>query len=219
MKVDPTENELVPAVFAPTSTVEVGQLAVAIGSPFGLDQTVTAGIVSAVNRVEFGGSNPTDQIPVEFIQTDAPINPGNSGGALADRQGRVVGMNTQIRTAGVADSGNVGVGFAVPSDTIVLIANRIVDGESLELAFLGIRGESPTDGTIGAVIVQVDPETPAEAAGLEEGDLIVGLEGEIVASMDELAAEVKLYRPGEMVEFEILRDGQRLLADVTLGSL
>ena len=218
VRVDPAENDLIEAVFAPTSTVEVGQLAVAIGSPFGLDQTVTAGIVSAVNRVEFGGSDPTERIPVEFIQTDAPINPGNSGGALADRQGRVVGMNTQIRTAGVTESGNVGVGFAVPSDTIILIATRIVNGESLELAFLGIRGDSPTDGTVGAVIVEVDPDTPAELAGFEEGDLIVGLEGEVVASMDELAAEVKLYRPGETVEFEILRDGERLVADVTLGS-
>lgn len=215
--VDPESVVMVPAVFAPTETVEVGQLAVAIGSPFGLDQTVTSGIVSAVNRVTEGGSDLENTTPVEMIQTDAPINPGNSGGALADRQGRVIGMNTQIRTSGF-DAGNIGVGFAVPSDTIVLIAQRIVAGESLDLAFLGIRGESPVDGTQGAVIVSVDPDTPAERGGLAVGDRIVALDGEAVTSMAELAANVMLYRPGETVVVELIRDGERLVTDITLAS-
>lgn len=213
--VDPDEVEMVAAVFAPTETVEVGQLAVAIGSPFDLDQTVTAGIVSAVNRITEGGSDPADPSLVEMIQTDAPINPGNSGGPLADRQGRVVGMNTQIRTSG--GNGNIGVGFAVPSDTIVMIAQRIVDGESLELAFLGIRGETPTDGTEGAVIVDVEADTPAAAGGLEIGDRIVSLDGVPIASMGELAIQVQFHRPGETVEVEFVRDGERLVADVVLG--
>lgn len=218
VEVDPDEVELVQAVFAPTETVEVGQLAVAIGSPFGLDQSVTAGIVSAVNRINsFGGSDPSNPVDVEMIQTDAPINPGNSGGALADRDGRVIGMNTQIRTDGVS-TGNVGVGFAVPSDTIVLIAQRIVDGESLELAHLGVSGATPTDGTVGALIQSVVSGAPADNGGLEAGDLIVGLDGEVVSSMAELSAEVKLYRPGDQVQVEIVRDGERLETTVILGS-
>ncbi len=176
---------------------------------------MTAGIVSAVNRITEGGSDPADPSLVEMIQTDAPINPGNSGGPLADRQGRVVGMNTQIRTSG--GNGNIGVGFAVPSDTIVMIAQRIVDGESLELAFLGIRGETPTDGTEGAVIVDVEADTPAAAGGLEIGDRIVSLDGVPIASMGELAIQVQFHRPGETVEVEFVRDGERLVADVVLG--
>jgi putative serine protease PepD len=218
VQVDPAEAELVEAVFAPTSTVEVGQLAVAIGSPFGLDQSVTAGIVSAVNRInEFGGSDVSRPVDVEMIQTDAPINPGNSGGALADREGRVIGMNTQIRTAGDTN-GNVGVGFAVPSDTIVLIAERIVNGESLELAVLGVSGDTPTDGTVGALIQSVVSGAPADRAGLEAGDLIVSLNGGVISSMAELSADVKLYRPGDQVDVELVRDGERLETAVTLGA-
>jgi putative serine protease PepD len=219
VQVDPTEADLVQAVFAPTETVQVGQLAVAIGSPFGLDQSVTAGIVSAVNRINnFGGSDPTNPVDVEMIQTDAPINPGNSGGALADRDGRVIGMNTQIRTAGNDDIGNIGIGFAVPSDTIVLIAQRIVDGESLDLAHLGVSGATPTDGTVGALVQSVVSDAPADNAGLQAGDLIVSLGGELISSMAELSAEVKLFRPGDLVQVELLRDGERLETTVTLGS-
>jgi putative serine protease PepD len=218
VQVDPTEADLVAASFAPTSSVEVGQLAVAIGSPFGLDQSVTAGIVSAVNRInEFGGSDPERPVDVEMIQTDAPINPGNSGGALADRNGLVIGMNTQIRTSG-GGGGNVGVGFAVPSDTIVLIAQRIIAGESLELARLGVSGETPTDGTVGALVIAVVENAPASQAGLVAGDLIIGLDGEVVSSMAELSAEVKLFRPDDVVSLEFIRDGERLQTAVTLGS-
>ncbi len=218
VQIDPSEEALVAASFAPTSSVQVGQLAVAIGSPFGLDQSVTAGIVSAVNRInEFGGSDPTNPVDVEMIQTDAPINPGNSGGALADRNGLVIGMNTQIRTAGV-NSGNVGVGFAVPSDTILLIAERIVAGESLELAHLGVSGETPADGTVGALVIAVVEDAPAARAGLQAGDLIVSLDGEVVRSMVELSAEVKLFRPDDVVSVEFVRDGERLRTTVTLGA-
>ena len=218
VQVDPAEADLVAASFAPTSSVEVGQLAVAIGSPFGLDQSVTAGIVSAVNRInEFGGSDPNNSVDVEMIQTDAPINPGNSGGALADRNGLVIGMNTQIRTAGDT-SGNVGVGFAVPSDTILLIAERLVAGESLALAHLGISGETPADGTVGALVIAVVDGAPAAGGGIEAGDLIVGLDGEPVNSMAELSAQVKLYRPDEVVNLEFIRDGERLQTSVTLGA-
>ena len=217
VQVDSSGLGLVEATFAPSQTVEVGQLAVAIGSPFGLDQSVTAGIVSAANRINpFGGSNEANPVPVEMIQTDAPINPGNSGGALANRDGHVIGMNTSIRTDGSSD--NAGVGFAVPSDTIVLIAERIINGESLELGFLGVSGDTPTDGTLGALVTSVVPGAPADDAGLKVGDLILSVDGAVVATMEELAADFKFFRPGELVKIEVLRDGERLVFDVTVGS-
>jgi len=218
VQVDPAEVDLVAAVFAPTASVDVGQLAVAVGSPFGLDQSVTAGIVSAVNRINpFGGSDPDNPVPVAMIQTDAPINPGNSGGALADRQGRVIGMNTSIRTGG-ASSDNAGVGFAVPSDTIVLIAQRIVNGESLELGFLGVSGDTLTDGTMGAIVTGVVEGAPAEEAGMEVGDLIISVNGEVVRTMEELAAVFKFFRPGELVDIVVLRDGERMTFPIVVGS-
>ena len=218
VQVDPEGLDLVEAVFAPTESVEVGQLAVAIGSPFGLDQSVTAGIVSAVNRInQFGGSDPSNPVTVEMIQTDAPINPGNSGGALANKDGHVIGMNTSIRTDGVTTA-NVGVGFAVPSDTILIIAERIVNGESLELGFLGINGATPTDGTLGALVSTVVDGSPADVAGLEIGDLIIEVDGEVVTTMEQLSADFKFFRPGDEIEIDILRDGQRLTLPVTVGS-
>lgn len=217
--VDPDEvNSLVQAIFAPTSEVRVGQLAVAIGGPFGLDQSVTSGVVSAINRVLLeGGSDPENPSPVEMIQTDAPINPGNSGGALADRFGRVIGINTQIRTAG-PNSGNVGVGFAIPSDTIVLIARRIVSGESLDIGFLGIQGETPTDGSHGALVTSVVDGSPADDSGIKAGDLIIAVNGKEITSMADLAAEIKLFRPGESVDILLLRDGIRLTVQAILAA-
>ena len=218
IKVDPAGHDLVQAVLAPAHTVEVGQLAVAIGSPFGLDQTVTAGIVSAIGRVNRqAGSDINNQGPVSMIQTDAPINPGNSGGPLADREGRVIGMNTSIRTDGQTE-GNIGVGFAVPSETVDLIARRIVSGESLDFGFLGISGRTPTDGGQGANIEDVVADSPADLAGLEIGDRIMAVDGELIRSMDELAAQIQLYRPGDTATMTVTRDGVQLDIDIVLGS-
>ena len=217
--VDPDEvNVLIPANFAPTSTVEVGQLAVVIGGPFGLDQSVTAGVVSAINRVLMGGGSDLENPnPVEMIQTDAPINPGNSGGALADRHCRVIGINTQIQTTSLA-GGNVGVGFAIPSDTIVLIARRIVNGESLDVGFLGIQGNTPTDGSPGALVTSVVDGSPADDSGIRAGDLIIAVDGKEISSMADLAAEIKLFRPGEAVDILLLRDGTRLTVRAILAA-
>ncbi len=212
LRVQPVEG-LVPATFAPLSSVEVGQMAVAVGSPFGLDQTVTAGIVSAVGRVvpSFGNGR------VAMIQTDAPINPGNSGGALADIEGRVVGMNTSIRTDGT--QGNQGVGFAVPAETLKLVAERIVNGESLETGFLGVEGVTPTDGSVGARLTGVRPDTPAAVAGLEEGDLLVEFAGVPITGIEQLAAQVQLRTPGSPVEVVVVRDGEPVTVTVVLGSV
>lgn len=209
-----TDMTLTPAVFADRSTVEVGQLAVAVGSPFGLQQSVTSGIVSAVGRAVREGTG--DSAFVEMIQTDAPINRGNSGGALANSNGQVIGMNTLIQTDG--SFGNIGLGFAIPSDIALNIAQRILSGESTELGFLGVYGADPEIGLPGALVVEVSPDTPAEQAGLMAGDLIVLIDGEVVSTFTELAAKVQFRVPGTEVELEVVRDGEHINLTVVIGS-
>ena len=216
VRVDPGAAELVAAPFAPASSVRVGQLAVAIGSPLGFTGTVTAGIVSAVRIHVEGGSDPTSPVPVEMIQTDAAINRGNSGGALADWQGRVIGMNTMIHTT---SGGSIGLGFAVPSDTVDLIATRIVKGESLELGYLGISGQAAEGDIAGVAVVEVLPGSPAAEAGLEAGDVIVSLDSEPMHDIAELAAAIKLRRPGEAVELTIRRGDDVYVATAVLDAL
>ena len=216
VRVDPGAAELVAATFAPASSVRVGQLAVAIGSPLGLTGTVTAGIVSAVRIQVQGGSDPNSPVPVEMIQTDAAINRGNSGGALADWQGRVIGMNTMIQTT---SGGNIGLGFAVPSDTVDLIATRIVKGESLELGYLGISGQAAEGAIVGVVVVEVLSGSPAEEAGLLAGDIIVSLDSEHMHDIAELAAAIKLRRPGEAVVLTIRRGDDVYVATAVLDAL
>ena len=216
------DSSLVPAVFAFTEDIHVGQLAVALGSPFDLDRTVTAGIVSAVGRVidSYGCQSgfSAECAGVSMIQTDAPINPGNSGGPLADREGRVIGMNTAIQSTGFA-TGNIGVGFAIPSDTVVLVARRLILGEPIGTAWLGIRGESTIDGRPGALIVEVVEGSPAELAGLLVGDRVFRSDGRIVRDMGALRADIQIRLPGSRVELEYERDGEVGLALVQLGDL
>ncbi len=214
---------LVPAVFAFSEDLEVGQLAVAVGSPFDLDRTVTSGIVSALGRVieSYGceSGSGADCAGVAMIQTDAPINPGNSGGPLADRDGRIIGMNTSIQIGGAFTGGNIGLGFALPSDTVVLVARRLITGEPVGTAWLGIRGESPIDGNFGAVIVEVIEGSPASDAGLLEGDRIFRSDGQIIRDMPALRADIQIRLPGTSVDLEVDRDGAILLIEVDLGAL
>ena len=219
---EPAEG-LVPAVFAFSEDLRVGQLAVAVGSPFDLDRTVTSGIVSALGRVidSYGCESGVgaDCAGVAMIQTDAPINPGNSGGPLADREGRVIGMNTSIRSGGVFAGGNIGLGFALPSDTVVLVARRLIAGQPVGTAWLGIRGESPTDGSPGAVVVEVVEGSPAHAAGLTEGDRIFRSDGRIIRDMPALRADIQIRLPGTSVDLEVDRAGGIVLIEVDLGAL
>jgi len=202
-----------PAVAIAEAEPVVGQAAVALGSPFGLDQTVTAGIVSAVDR-------PVDNsmgIAVNMIQTDASINPGNSGGALVDRNGALVGINTAI----FSQSGeNNGIGFAIPVDTALDVAAKIVAGESTAKAGLGLTGPTDTpSGEAGAYVQSVVPGGPAEAAGIRAGDNIVGVDDDDVRSFDQLRGVISAYTPGDEVTVTLERDGERLTVDVTLGTL
>ena len=213
---------LVPAVFAFTEDLRVGQLAVALGSPFDLDRTVTSGIVSALGRVidSYGCENGpgADCAGVAMIQTDAPINPGNSGGPLADRQGRVIGMNTSIRSGGIFAGGNIGLGFAIPSDTVVLVAQRLIDGEPVGTAWLGIRGQSPTDGSLGALVVEVVEGSPAHAAGLRVDDRVFRSDGRPIRDMPALRADIQIRLPGSSVTLEVDRGGEILRLEVDLGA-
>ena len=218
------DNSLTPAQFASSQNLRVGQLAVAVGSPFELNQTVTAGIVSAIGRVEpsygceIAGTMSAECAGVAMIQTDAPINPGNSGGPLADRNGHVIGMNTSIRTEGFL-SANVGVGFAIPSDTVLLVAQRLISGEPIGTAFLGILGETPTDGRAGALIIEVQESSPAYKAGLEVGDLIIRVDRRPILNMQALRADIQLRLPGDEVTLEYIRGEKILEAVVRLASL
>ena len=210
IKIDPTEDMPV-AVLATGVQVKVGQVAIAIGSPFGLDQSVTAGIISAVGR---SAETPGGVIPA--IQTDAPINTGNSGGALADRTGRVIGINDSIVTGGGESTGNLGVGFAVPIDIAKAVADRIVAGEPTEAGFLGVEGADATGAHTGAAITSVSPNSPADQAGLAEADIVVAINGAPVSSMIDLAAKVRTHQPGESVELTVVTDGAERVVTVTL---
>ena len=218
------DNSLTPARFGSSQNLRVGQLAVAVGSPFELNQTVTAGIVSAIGRVEpsygceIAGTMSAECAGVAMIQTDAPINPGNSGGPLADRNGHVIGMNTSIRTE-VFLSANVGVGFAIPSDTVLLVAQRLISGEPIGTAFLGILGETPTDGRAGALIIEVQESSPAHKAGLEVGDLIIRVDRRPILNMQALRADIQLRLPGDEVTLEYIRGEKISEAVVRLASL
>lgn len=213
VKVDPDEvaEGLAVAELALGERIEVGQLAVAVGSPFGLDQTVTAGVISTVDRPV-----PTADGAVAMLQTDAPINPGNSGGALADRDGRVIGINDAI----ASESGsNAGIGFAVPIGTAAAVAERLVAGEPVEFAMLGVRtAPSPSGAGDGALVAEVVPGSAADRAGLEQGDRVTALDGEPVRDQLDLVARVRAHQPGDDVVLVVERDGDEDEITVTLGT-
>lgn len=186
------------AVLGYGTTPRVGETAVALGSPFGFEQTVTAGIVSATGRNVNG---------VPMVQTDAAINPGNSGGPLVDGLGRVIGINDVIFTRG---GGSDGIGFAISIDVAIVVAEQILAGEAVQLASLGVETIPNTTGEGGAVVRQVIPESPADQAGLVVGDRIVAVGGTTVLDPGELFAAIVSSRPGAQVEIGLVRDGRQL---------
>ena len=210
VQIDPA-LDLAVADIGPLSTVEVGQTAVAVGSPFGMENVVTVGVVSALNQV-LGGEN---MPPLGMIQTDAPINSGNSGGALADLQGRVIGMNVAITST--LGGGNIGVGFATPIEVAIWIAEELRAGREVRFGFLGITGFTPALGEPGAIVASVTPGGPAEAAGMEVNDRIVAFDGQPVSSMNELTVAVRLRAPGTEVPVEVVRGDQLIRLFIPLG--
>jgi putative serine protease PepD len=153
---------------------------------------------------------------IDMFQTDAPINPGNSGGALVDRQGRLVGMNTSIRTSGSTSNGSVGVGFAVPSDTIKAAVDRMLKGETTDLAFLGVGGANVESNPAGVLVGSVSANSPASSAGIRQGDLITEINGEKVATFADIRVRIQTAKPGDVFEIKLTRDGQSQTVKATL---
>lgn len=204
-------SDLPAAPLALDEQLQVGQLAVAIGSPFGLEGTVTSGVVSALNQTVPSQTGDLQSL----IQTDAPINPGNSGGALANRDGEVIGINVSIFSG---SGGNVGVGFAVPIDVAHDLAQSVVAGEPIERAVLGIFGTNTESGTAGALVTGVQEGSGAEAAGIQVGDVITSVEGVRVEGITDLVAQLRSHQPGDTVTLEIERGEETIQLDVELGA-
>ena len=228
LRLDGAEN-LTPATFADSDEVQVGDVAVAIGAPLGLSNTVTDGIISATDRAVATGGTPDEATVIDAIQTDAAINPGNSGGALVNGAGEVIGINTAIATvaSGVpgaqGQSGNIGVGFAIPSNTAQRTAQEIIDTGSATRAYLGVRAQTQSDrgnsevGT-GAQVVSVEPDSAAAEAGIRSGDVITAVGDRPVTTSTELTAAIRSQAPGEEVELTVRRGSGTETVEVTLGS-
>jgi serine protease Do len=205
--------------WGPSAGLQVGDPIIAIGNPFGVGTTVTSGIVSARGRDLHNG--PYD----DFIQVDAAINHGNSGGPLLDATGEVVGVNAAIYSP---NDGNVGVGFAIPSDQARTIVARLVENGTIERGYLGVQIQPVTqdlaaalglDQAKGALVARVEPDTPAAKAGLQTGDVIVGLDGQEVADARALSRQVADLAPDSAQSLKVIRDGKEMNVSVTIGQL
>jgi S1-C subfamily serine protease len=237
VRVDASATALKPLPLGDSDRVRVGDPVVAIGNPFGLDRTATAGIVSALQRL----ITAPNQFTIDHvIQTDAPINRGNSGGPLLNTRGQVIGVNTSIETGGVS-TGNVGIGFAVPSNTVKDVVAQILQTGRVDHAHLGIGGQNVTPDLAesynlpvraGVIVEEVRTGSGAAKAGLQGGetrvvvagqtfilggDIIVALGGTKVGSIQELRDAIAAHAPGDEVELTIYRDAARTSVTVTLG--
>jgi len=237
LKVDPDGLNLAPLELGSAEKVQVGDPVIAIGNPFGLDRTLTTGVVSALQRRI---SAPNGEGISNVIQTDAAINPGNSGGPLIDAAGRVIGINSQIET-GAGGGGNVGIGFAVPIDTAKQILPQLKSTGKVQRAYLGVSSLT-IDGSLnpldlptksGVLIQTVQAGSPGAQAGIRAGgyssslsgndivlggDIIQSVDGEIVRSSDELASVISARKPGDQVTLGLLRDGKKLRLRTKLDS-
>lgn len=216
-------SDLPTATLGSSDDLSVGQEVVAVGSPFGLESTVTSGIVSALDRPITAGSTPDGSTVFPAIQTDAAINPGNSGGALVDTEGQVVGINTAIRTdsSAAAAGGSIGLGFAIPVDEARPIADQLSQGETPTHARIGVTVSDALDenGVLGgARIEEVGSGGAAADGGLEADDVVVRVEGDLIGSSNDLVATIRGYRPGDEVTLTVVRDGEVEEAEVQLES-
>ncbi|MER6951098.1 trypsin-like peptidase domain-containing protein [Nonomuraea sp. NPDC000554] len=211
--------------------LKVGDAVLAIGSPLGLEGSVTAGIVSALDRTVSAGGEQQQQVPPGWgqqqqqqesstttiggaIQTDAAINPGNSGGALVNAAGQLVGINTAIATGG--GTGNIGVGFAIPVNTAKQVSEQLISSGKVSHAFLGVSVTDATGDVPGALVRQVTDGSPAQKAGLQQGDLITKLGNVAVDGGDTVLGQVRGFKPGQQVKLTYVRDGKTHDVTVTL---
>jgi S1-C subfamily serine protease len=237
LKIDAQARALTPLPLGGSNAIRVGDPVVAIGNPFGLERTVTAGIVSALQRQI---QAPNGYTIDEVIQTDAPINQGNSGGPLLNAKGEVIGVNSQIESE---SGGNVGIGFAVPIDTVKEVVSQVLQTGKVEHAYLGVRMVEISDSLLasyrlpvdqGALVVEVVPGSPADDAGLQGGDedvvidgnsyslggdIVTSVDGEPVTSPDDLRRIVQSKDPGDSLTLGIQRDDSEETVTVTLGRL
>jgi putative serine protease PepD len=212
---------LVTAALGKSDGVVVGDPVVAIGSPLGLAGTVTTGIVSALDRpVRLSGEGSDTNAVINAVQTDAPINPGNSGGALVDATGAVIGINTAIASLGANGAGgSIGLGFAIPIDTVRSVSEQLISTGHAVHASLGVNTRSVTDGARdGALVLNVEPRSAGADAGIREQDVVIAVDGNPVGSSEELAVAVDARRPGDTVTVEIVRGGRSQKVTATLGT-
>nr|WP_280762400.1 trypsin-like peptidase domain-containing protein [Prescottella agglutinans] len=197
-----------------SSDVRVGQDVVAVGSPLGLNKTVTRGIVSALNRpVRLSGEGTDTDAVIDAVQTDAAINPGNSGGPLIDMEGRVIGINSAIRSE---SGGSVGLGFAIPIDDVTAVAQELIRGGVMHHPEIGVNARTViNDATSGAQVANVQAGSPAEKAGIAEGDVIVKVGDRTVAGADELVVAVHEQTIGQPVPVQLIRSGRTVDVQVT----
>jgi len=204
--------------FGNSNKLQVGDFVTAIGSPFGLEQTVTSGVVSALNR-----SHPKIEGYQSFIQTDAPINPGNSGGALVNMQGKLIGINTAIIAP---TAGNTGIGFAIPSNMAKAVISQLLKYGKVERGVLGVIVQKLTpslanamalSGHTGAVVTQVLPNSPADDSGIKSGDLITQIDKTNIRGAEQLQNTVGLIKPDTSINMTVIRDHQSRIIEATIG--
>jgi S1-C subfamily serine protease len=200
--VEAEDLELKPLTLGDSDTVQVGDPTVAIGNPFGLERTLTTGVVSALQRRL---TAPSGFAIDNVIQTDAALNPGNSGGPLLDAGGRVIGINSQIATGGGnASGGSVGIGFAVPVNTAKDVIPQLEAAGHVERAYLGIQGVEAPDGV---TVEHLQPDSPAVAAGIRQGDVLARLAGRTVRHMDDVTRILAEHKPGDVIDVEVRSGG------------
>jgi serine protease DegQ len=207
---------------------DVGETAIAIGTPLGLENTVTAGIVSALHRAIPGAAQQAPGL-VDLLQTDAAISPGNSGGALVDDEGRIMGVNVAYLPPNPpGQRGAVSIGFAIPAPTVRDVVEQLLEDGTVEHAYLGIQpstltpevaAQLGTDRQSGVVVLDVVEGSPAAAAGLAPGDLLVALDGEPLDTAEDLLGALRRAEPGQAVSLDIVRDGEELTLDAELADL
>ncbi len=224
LKIDATGLPTLP--LGDSSKVRVGDLVLAMGQPFGLSHTVTMGIVSAKGRTERDGLDLNPQGYEDFIQTDAAINPGNSGGALVDMHGDLIGINTAILSGG--GGGNQGIGFAVPVNMARAVMDQLIAHGKVSRGYLGVQIQEITPpmaksfqltDTRGALVAEVEPNTPAAAAGIQRGDIIREMDGQPVENSTQLRLRISMMPPGTIVHLKLLRDGVEKAVTVKLGEV
>ena len=218
--IDPPEG-LVPAALGASSVLRVGDPVIAFGAPLGLSQTVTSGIVSALDRPVTTGDAENTSSYINAVQTDAAINPGNSGGPLVNLAGEVVGVNSAIATTGGGGlggggSGNIGVGFAIPIEQVRTTADQILKTGEARYPVIGAKVQTGGAGSTGALITEVNSGAPADDAGLRKDDLVTEVDGKLVTDGIALIVAIRTHQPGDTIEFTIRRDGSEQAVEITL---